>query len=301
MSQHHLPALARVGLDRAADERSADGLIERLRADPATRVLALSGDRAPLLTPSALLWSTPADVRDGAEWAFLGRDLDGAACLVAVIAGDSPDDMPVEADEWGSLRVIGGDLSPVESGAFVEAVSLGRWLLDARFCPTCGGATVLRSGGWARTCVVCRREHFPRTDPAVIVAVLSADGEDRILLGQNAQWASRNMYSTFAGFVEAGESLEYAVEREIEEEAGVRVTDLRYRGSQGWPYPRSLMVGFHARAIDDAEARPDGEEIVDARWFTRDEIGAALAGEASFNLPGKASIARALILDWFDE
>jgi NAD+ diphosphatase len=127
--------------------------------------------------------------------------------------------------------------------------------------------------GWMRACPECGREHFPRTDPAVIVAIDSATDPDRLLLGANAAWGGQR-YSCFAGFVEAGESLESAVERELFEEAHVRVRDIRYRASQSWPYPRSLMLGFRATAVDDGEVLPDGDEIISLRWFTRDEIGA---------------------------
>ena len=136
------------------------------------------------------------------------------------------------------------------------------------------------------------------TDPAVIVAITSARDPDLLLLGSNMLWEQAR-YSCFAGFVEAGESLERAVVREVHEEAGVVVTDVRYRGSQAWPYPRSLMLGFFATAVDDDAARPDGEEIVTLRWFHRDEIGAALAGDSTFLLPGPASIAHHLISDWY--
>ncbi|WP_136035436.1 NAD(+) diphosphatase, partial [Microbacterium sp. K35] len=197
------------------------------------------------------------------------------------------------------LRDLGGRIDAGESEVLVGAVALAGWLRDAPFCPTCGGGTELRQAGWSRRCLVCGREHFPRTDPAVIVAVESADGE-RLLLGANANWGGR-MYSCFAGFTEAGESLESTVHREIEEESGVRLSDVRYVSSQAWPFPRSLMVGFRAVVEDEAAARADGEEIIDVRWFTRDEIGSALAGEGPVGLPGPASIARALIVQWYEE
>jgi len=122
--------------------------------------------------------------------------------------------------------------------------------------------------------------------------------DDRLLLGQNAAWAVDNRFSTFAGFVEAGESLETTIRREVAEEAGVHVDEVSYRGSQAWPYPRSLMLGFHAVAADVPAARPDGDEIVEVRWFTRDEIASALEGRGPVALPGTASIARRLIADW---
>lgn len=227
--------------------------------------------------------------------------------LLAVTAADAEAPAAAEqAAQWRALREVGGALDPIDAGLLVEAVSLGRWLVDAPYCSACGARTVVRAAGWARHCLACGREHFPRTDPAVIVAVQSADGE-RLLLGKNALWAGRNMYSTFAGFVEAGESLESTVAREVLEEAGIALTDVRYRGSQSWPYPRSLMLGFHATAVPGAEARGDGEEIVDVRWFARDELAEAFAaqaqdaaGGAGFALPGPASIAHRLILDWVE-
>lgn len=332
-----LPPLARGSLDRAAEEREVEGLLAGARADAATRVLVLRGDVAPLAVPGAttaapestslaapgsgpardvnaggsvsaapatnpatdtirLRFVAPATVAEGGEWAFLGRDPEGTAVLVAAFERDAE---PLgEVAEWGALRVIGGELDAFEAGVFVEALSLGRWLLEAPFCPACGARADVVKAGWSRLCPSCDREHFPRTDPAVIVAVASVDGE-RLLLGSNALWGG-DRFSCFAGFLEAGESLEGTVVREVREEAGVSVADIRYHGSQSWPYPRSLMVGFHASAIDDAEAEADGEEIVQVRWFTRDEIGTALAGDADITLPGAASIARSLIVSWHE-
>jgi len=295
------PPLARAALDRAGDERMKPALIDESRANAATRVLVLHGDSAPLDDGGAALhWVAPDAVPEGAQWAFLGRTDEadgGAAVLTAVFPreADAPLDPPAG---WGPLRVVGGGLSAFDAGAFVEALSLGRWLLEAPHCPACGALTLVTTAGWARSCPSCGREHFPRTDPAVIVAVTSATDPDRLLLGSNALWGA-NRFSCFAGFVEAGESLEATVHRELLEEAGVDVVDLRYRGSQAWPYPRSLMLGFLATAADDAAARADGEEIVEVRWFHRDEIGEGLRGESDILLPGPASIAHRLISDWY--
>lgn len=294
------PPLARAGLDRSAEERSTVGHVETLRARADSRVLVVHGDTAPLTGSGDLLLVAPDALADGAssvaEWAFLGRAPDGGALLVAVLPREAAEPFPAGGG-WAGLRVVGGDLDAADAGLFVTALSLGRWLLDARFCPACGSATELRNAGWSRSCPACGREHFPRTDPAVIVAVTSAADPDLLLLGSNALWGA-DRYSCFAGFVEAGESLESAVVREVREEAGVRVQTLRYRSSEAWPYPRSLMLGFTAEAVDDAEARADGDEIAALRWFSRDEIGAALRGEGDVLLPGAASIAHALIADW---
>lgn len=291
------PPLARSDLDRAAQERATPGLIDASRAAADTRVLVIHGDAAALERPDALHWIPAARVPDGAEWAFLGRDHDGAAVLAAVFAR-SEEELFAAPSGWGALRSVGGSLAPRDAGAFVQALSIGRWLLEAAHCPACGTRTEIRNAGWSRHCPSCGREHFPRTDPAVIVAITSARHPDRLLLGSNAMWAD-NRFSCFAGFVEAGESLEAAVAREVHEEAGVDVVGVRYRGSQAWPYPRSLMLGFLAVAADDAAAEADGEEILAVRWFERSEIGEGLAGRGDLLLPGPASIAHSLISDWY--
>jgi NAD+ diphosphatase len=289
------PALMQAWPDRAAAERDEPELLERLRADPGTRVLGVHGDRITVLSDAALHLASPATVDEAARWAFLGRDEDGAAVLLAAAGTDAQP--PVADAEWAPLRRVAATLGAAEAALAVTAVSLARWLVDAPFCPACGAQTVPTQAGWSRSCPSCGRQHFPRTDPAVIVAVTSADGE-RLLLGRNALWGERVLYSAFAGFVEAGESLEEAIVREVQEEAGVTVEALRYHGSQAWPYPRSLMLGFHAVAADEEVARADGTEIVDVRWFDRAELGAALAGAGDVELPGPASIAHALLVRW---
>ncbi|MCK2026885.1 NAD(+) diphosphatase [Microbacterium sp. SSW1-47] len=290
-------SIPRPFFDRAAELREEPGVIDRLRSEAETGVIVVREGRVRVVD-STLVRVAPDAVGE-ATWALLGRDADGAVLLLAA-APPETDAVDAAPDEiWLGLRDLGGRIDAGESEVLVEAVALAGWLRDAPFCPTCGGGTELRQAGWSRRCLVCGREHFPRTDPAVIVAVESADGE-RLLLGANANWGGR-MYSCFAGFTEAGESLESTVHREIEEESGVRLSDVRYVSSQAWPFPRSLMVGFRAVVEDEAAARADGEEIIDVRWFTRDEIGSALAGEGPVGLPGPASIARALIVQWYEE
>ncbi len=289
------PALARASIDRAAAERATEGLLAALITDPGTRVLTVTADQI-ATEDDVLAWSDTTHTSSHARWAFLGRDAEGTALVVAALPSGSA---PPEGAVWSALRVVGGALSAIESALAIEAVSLGRWLWDASFCPACGTAVELRQAGWSRSCPGCGREHFPRTDPAVIVAITDA-ADERLLLGKNALWASRNMYSAFAGFVEAGESLEATIARELLEECGVHVDDVRYHSSQSWPYPRSLMLGFHAVATDPAAARGDGEEIVDVRWFTRPQLREALAGDSEVTLPGHASIAHTLIRDWVE-
>lgn len=294
-SRHHADA----AVDRAADERSDPELLTRARADESSRVLVLSGDRAPLAVSDRLWWVEPSRVPAGAEWAFLGRDDTRRVLLAAAFEAGDAEPFPAPAG-WAALRGVGAELDALDADAFVEALSLARWLLDSPFCPACGALTMVIDAGWSRRCPSCGRQHFPRTDPAVIVAITSAVDPDRLLLGSNALWGE-NRFSCFAGFVEAGESLESAVRREVAEESGIDVIDVQYRGSQAWPYRRSLMLGFIATAADDSAARADGDEIAAVRWFTRDEIGAGLAGDGDLTLPGPASIAHRLIRAWHGE
>jgi len=171
---------------------------------------------------------------------------------------------------------------------------MAQWHAAHPFCARCGTRSEPVQSGWARSCPVCGAEHYPRTDGAVIMAIV--DDEDRLLLGRQARWAEHR-YSCLAGFVEPGESLEDAVRREAREEAGVVVGEVAYRGSQPWPFPASLMLGFRARAAG-GEITVDGEELESARWWTREELALDVAtGEVL--LPPAVSIARRLVEDWF--
>ena len=213
--------------------------------------------------------------------------------LLGLVAGRP---MFVEAGEieaGAGLR----ELMPALDDAFrelvVAAVALVQWHLTSPHCGLCGASTVVTTGGMVRHCPGCGRDRFPRSDPAIIVAVLDAD--DRLLLGHQSVWAPGRM-SILAGFVTAGESLEQAVHREVAEETGLALSGVRYVASQPWPFPRSLMLGFVARAVG-IDITVDEVEIEYARWFTRDELTAAVdAGEVG--LPGEASIAHRLIADW---
>ena len=284
--------------DRAGHLRDEPGIIDALRSSADARVIVVRDGRA-RVEDGALVAVTPADVDDDAVWTLLGRRSDGTPLLLAAEGPEAESIDSAPAETWLGVRDSGGVLDAEGTDLLVTAVALASWLREARFCQACGAETVLGQGGWSRRCERCEHDIFPRTDPAAIVAVESADGE-RLLLGANANWRGR-MYSCFAGFVEAGESLETTVHREIQEEAGVLLDEVRYISSQAWPYPRSLMIGFRATASDQRRARPDGEEIIDVRWFTRDEIRSALRGDGPVGLPGPASIARSLILDWCEE
>ncbi|MET3810305.1 NAD(+) diphosphatase [Arthrobacter sp. UYEF3] len=196
--------------------------------------------------------------------------------------------------QWAGFREVAAQLDPIDTALFIEASAVANWHATHTHCPRCGATTVPEAGGWVRRCTADNSEHYPRTDPAIIVTVVGADG--RLLLGGGGPLDSRN-YSTLAGFVEPGESLEQAVIREIGEEVGVRVTASQYLGSQSWPFPASLMLGFTA-TTSDTEARPDGVEVTRARWFSRAELQeAVLSGEIVIS--SRLSIARALIEHWY--
>jgi NAD+ diphosphatase len=294
--------------DRAAHRRSEPDVIDRALADPTTRTLVLHRGRLAVVgagTPRAALLP-PSGLPEGLRL-FLGEQ-DGAARLALVLPGDDDPGVPAGADGWAGLRdtareqvaalASDDDVAVLAHGLAVEAVALAGWHGTHEHCGRCGSPTAVVQAGWARRCPVDGRESYPRTDPAVIMAVV--DDDDRLLLGHAAAWAP-GRFSTLAGFVEAGEALEDAVRREVAEEAGVTIGagpgDVVYRGSQPWPFPASLMLGFRARAVS-TEVRTDDDEVSEARWFTRAGLLAAVeSGEVG--LPGRASIARALIEEWY--
>lgn len=303
--------LSRALADRAAELRTRPHALAEARADASTRVL-LVADGQVLTDAQGLALLTVAEAQrtttsaDDEAWLLLARDDDTTYLALRVPAGhpapargEASDVLvhrttPDAGDGWSALRQIGGELSALDAGLATTAVALDAWHARHPRCPRCGAATTVEQAGWVRRCTVDGSEHYPRTDAAVIMAVL--DEDDRLLLGRAAAWAERR-WSTLAGFVEPGESLEHAVRREVLEEAAVVVGAVEYRGSQPWPFPASLMVGFvgHATSTD---VRPDGKELVEARWFTRDELATAVrSGEVI--PPGRASIARALVEDWF--
>lgn len=296
--------LSRNELDRHAEFRTTPDLDRVLRDDPATRWLPVHRGELLRETDGSLRFVRAEAVPEDAVTLYLGRAVADAADapagtrFVAVLVDDrtaaaiEPDD-----DAWVSLRMFGTELSARDQGLAVEAVAMANWHAVHGFSPRTGSATEVVTGGWVRRDPE-GHEHFPRTDAAIIVGVTDAD--DRILLGSNAAWDA-DRYSLLAGFVEPGESLEDAVRREVWEESGVRVEEPEYLGSQPWPFPASLMVGFRARAVDGdpSTARPDGVEILDVRWFSRDDVRER-AGDTLL-LPGRTSIARAIIEEWYGE
>ena len=308
-------ALSRSTLDKVSDDRHDPSLLERVTAEPGTRYLLLRDGSTPLGRADdgtdrpalRLLGRDDVDLLDGAGLpVMLGRyrlmtDSDrGAPALVGVLADAEtplPDALlattgPVEG--WGALRQVGALLDDTESGALTEATALAHWHATHTHCPRCGSATTVVGAGHERRCPVDGSSHFPRHDPAVIMTV--SDPAGRLLLGRQGRWPA-GRFSAFAGFVEPGESLEQAVRRELFEEAGVTVRHADYLGSQPWPFPQSLMLAFHVET-DDVVAAPDGEEIVEARWFTRDSLREQVA-TGDVGLPPRVSVARRLVERWY--
>lgn len=232
---------------------------------------------------------------------FLGED---PRRVLALVLGDAAAEVDIEGvptgpldvagADWATLREVGHLLDDRDAGLATTAVGLAAWHERHPRCPRCGGPTEPTQGGWVRRCVLDGSDHYPRTDPAVIMAV--TDDDDRLLLGHAAHWPQRR-FSTLAGYVEPGESLEAAVRREVAEETAVVVGEVVYRGSQPWPFPASLMLAFTARARTTA-VRVDGVEVTEARWFTRRELERAVA-EGDVLLPMRSSVARVLIEEWF--
>lgn len=312
-------ALSRGRHDRMADSRSAPGLMDRLLADPDTAVLLVHAATVPVVDrpdgtiglalvpavgPAGGPTGAGAALPDGAVPVLLGR-LDGRVVVAALLPvtdrvdpwggappGGSPSP-PVPGARWAGLREVGTLLPDGDVGLAVEAVGLDGWHRTHPFCPRCGAPTVPAAAGHERRCTADGSSHHPRSDPAVIMAVV--DPDDRLLLARQVTWPDRR-YSLLAGFVEPGESLEAAVARETAEEAGVVVDHVRYLGSQPWPFPASLMVGFAARART-TDITVDGVEIAEALWVSVAELEAALA-DGTVVLPPPLSIARQIIEWW---
>ena len=273
---------------------------DRLRQDPAALAAAGGDWRARLLrldglTPAiddtgALDWTSLADRPDDAELILLGLDGDRPR-FVALRPASGEATTPAMRDP--ALMTVLGRLPPGEAALYATARALIDWHNRHRFCARSGHPTRLIKGGWARHCDGCGAEHFPRVDPVVIMI---AEHAGRALLGRGRGWPE-GRYSALAGFVEPGESVEEAVAREVHEEAGVLVEHVRYVASQPWPFPSQLMLACVAEAVDDA-LNVDKNELADARWFTRDQVRAALAGDGPFGAPPPYAIAHTLLTQW---
>jgi NAD+ diphosphatase len=293
------PPLSRYTYDRAAVHRTDDAwLADAWRRG---RVVAVTPKSAvPTNGGGQLVFRGPDSIASGAPRRFLGVIADVPYFAATVTADD--------ADEWLTLREFGARADDLEAALIVSAIALEQWHQRHTHCPLCGDPTIETQAGWTRTCTTDDSLHFPRTDPAVIMLI--HDGGDRALLGRGPQWGE-GRFSTLAGFVEPGESLEAAVAREVYEEVGVAITDIGYLASQPWPFPASLMVGFIARLDGDPSLSLDPVEMADAGWFTRDEIrrardwtdDLAVPADGTYRLraiPPHFSISRYLIDQWLD-
>ena len=295
-------ALSRGTVDRATHRRSDAEWLDAAWADPASRVVIVSAGQALVRDGGDrmdLVFVAPADAPDGVRL-LLGQDADGVVYFgVSAALPPAPPGIAVGSEASGVrpayLREAGTLLGDRDAGLFTHAVALANWHDTHTHCPVDGTPTVPDPGGHSTRCPADGTEHFPRTDPAVIMLV--TDPDDRCLLARNAAWPGKRV-SILAGFVEPGESAEQAVAREVDEETGIKVTNVRYVGSQPWPMPRSLMLGFRADAPAGQDIMPDAEEIAEAYWFSREGLVAAIESR-EIVLPPPVSIARQIIELWY--
>ena len=306
-----LPLLSRSTVDR--QELLVNDTAKQAESWPSGRVLLLDdASRVTVRGRSTELVFTPAlSIADTPPvGAVLLGEQDGVGYWGLRVS--SPDDEPagrtfrweppelVDGEQKLDLRLAAPLLSARDAGLFTTAQAVLNWDRVGRFCAKCGSEVNKIKAGWASLCPNCGREEYPRTDPAVICLVHDDRGVngENVLLARGSQWPPGRL-SVLAGFVEAGESLEDCVTREIAEEVGVAVRDVRYLGNQPWPFPRSLMIGFTAVADHDAPLVPADGEIAEAHWISRTQVRAILAGsDDSFKLPGKPSIANVMVASW---
>ncbi len=286
-------------LDRRHDRRADDDWLARQLADPQARFVPLWQNRnlvRQMPQPAAVHWSVSQArvwIEQGAEPVFLG-EWQRTTYFAVDLSLHAPEEPAEEAAAYQDLRAIGPLLGGEDGSILAYARAMAYWHQRHRFCGACGAPTESRQAGHVRACTreACGIQHFPRTDPAVIMLI--HDG-DRIILGRQAMWPP-GMHSVLAGFVEPGESLEDAVAREVYEEVGVRVDQVQYHSSQPWPFPSSIMLGFWARAAG-TDLQVDANELEAAGWYDRATLRASPEDE-TFRLPRKDSIARRLVEDW---
>lgn len=277
-------------LERLDQEREDPRAFAAHLANPRARLLLLDGLDPVIAPDGSLAWGSPlVDAPDGAELALLGL-VDGAPCFVALVPG-------AKGNAPYALWTIVDRLPEGEAATYAAARSLVDWHARHRFCANCSAVTLVFRAGWARRCPNCAAQHFPRTDPVVIML---AEHDGRVLVGRQPRFPA-GRYSALAGFVEVGEAIEEAVARELFEEAGVRATSVRYVASQPWPFPSSLMIACIAPVASDA-IMLDINELEHAMWVSRAEIEASLAGDpgARFVAPPRSAIAHTLFASWLD-
>ena len=287
------PAFSGSPIDRADHIRGNPELLSEQFGFSA-RVLRLDGLLPQFDDAGGLAWGSLADCDEDTELVFLGLR-DGKPCFAPVPRDGNIAPPFADPRSWQAMQQLPAEDLAIYGGAR----SLVDWHARHRFCARCGSATHLAKGGWQRDCAQCHAQHFPRTDPVTIMLV---EHEDRLLLGRQPRFPAR-AFSALAGFVEPGEMIEEAVAREVFEEAGIRVADVRYVASQPWPFPSQLMIGCHAMAQGDAITL-DETELEEARWFTRAEVAEAIRegrdGDGPFAPPPDAAIANLLIRWWLD-
>jgi len=291
-------------LDRAGGRRDDADFIAEALADPESlfapvwRSRSLMKGVAEARPEGVLLTGAAAHAlrMAGGPWAFLGLWSDRPVFAVDCSATEDP--LPLLPEDQGGftdLRQVAGLLPAGEASVLAHARGLMHWRSRHRFCGNCGGECAPRSAGNVMACPTCKAQHFPRTDPAVIMLVVRGDS---CLLGHSHRFPNTRMYSTLAGFVEPGESLEEAVRREVKEESDIDVGRVLYHSSQPWPFPASIMLGFHAEGLSE-DIRIDPDELLDARWFSRAQLRDP--EPHGFALPRADSIARRLIEDWLEQ
>jgi len=281
-----------LSLDRAGARRADRAWVDEVRASGAA--LVLWRDRC--LTAGGVPVTVPAV----ADSLFLG--LDGTAGVFVTDLSELDEAEALRAagaDTATDVRALFGTLDAQRSATLAYARGLAHWNRNQRFCGACGAATVVRHAGHQRQCERCGKLWFPKIEPAVIMLVTAPDAPRRCLLARH-RGAAPNAYSTLAGFVEIGESLEDAVHRELIEEAGVHIGQLRYEASQAWPFPSGIMVGFRAVALSDTIA-VDQDELLEARWFTEADVRALLAAHRESGQDRPDSIEAHLIATWLAE
>ena len=289
-------ALAREAVDRATERRSDPAWLAAVWADPRTRVLVVNAGQALVRFSEGhadLVFVSPSEAPPGVRF-LLGVGADG----IVYFGADAHFDDEARSDpniKPASLRQVGSLLGDRDAGLLTHAVALANWHDTHTHCPICGTPTTVNPGGHSTTCPKDGTEHFPRTDPAVIMLV--TDPGDRCLLAHNKAWP-KGRVSILAGFVDPGESAEHAVVREVSEETGITVGRVTYLGSQPWPMPRSLMLGFHAYAEGGQDIHVDAEEIAEAHWYSREELLASLRAQ-ELALPPPVSIARQILEAWY--
>ncbi|HLG69488.1 MAG TPA: NAD(+) diphosphatase [Chloroflexota bacterium] len=280
--------------DRAAARRRDQAWLTEALGSQAARIIAVRSQGELLVAPADRLAAIERELLpETAELTFLGVDPSGAPVFVLDL--DAHELALTDSHTFGELRTVGGSLHPDEAAMAVQAIAMVGWHRRHRFCGVCGGPTLVEEAGHSRRCTACGAQHFPRTDPAVIMIV--TDGADRCVLSRRPG-APPNRWTVLSGFVEPGETPEEAVVREVLEEVGVSCRNVHYVGSQPWPFPASLMLGYHAEA-DYAPLTVD-DELEEARWFTRAEIKQGIE-DGSFAFPVSVSISRQLLLAWLNE